>query len=168
MKNRDKHKNPFKTPDGYFDSLEDQIMQTAKSPLSSISKEEVFKTPDNYFENFEVRLPEKIDVKKETKVIGLGAYKKHIYTISAIAAVIAVIILLQIPKATTLSFDDIASNDIEEYYINNKNFNFSALEMANELELASNDIDDINYNETDLEEYLEYHMENSDELNLDE
>ena len=94
---------PFSVPDGYFNELDEKIMeiirrhpdyQTSReelesvSPLlSSISKRPVYSVPKGYFENFKPGVEEK----KDTKVVSITGRKWLRY---AAAAIIVGVILM--------------------------------------------------------------------------
>ncbi len=68
-------KNPFTTPENYFDNFQDRLMDKLSKEEHIIPSNSGFKTPDTYFESFQERLNSKLK-KEEVKVISLFPYKK--------------------------------------------------------------------------------------------
>ncbi|MDO3694530.1 hypothetical protein QVZ41_06690 [Wenyingzhuangia sp. chi5] len=65
LKDLTKGKNPFKTPENYFDNLSEKIAIDIFE--QSLPNESGFKTPELYFENFKVKKP-------QSKIISLLPY----------------------------------------------------------------------------------------------
>jgi hypothetical protein len=80
-------KQSFATPVAYFEENAEQLKTILW--LAEFKKEAVFEVPENYFENFEERLRQRIDEKKEAKVIQLRSVFKLKY-IAAAAALIGI------------------------------------------------------------------------------
>jgi hypothetical protein len=94
---------PFNVPDGYFNELDEKILEIIRSHpdyqtsreelesvsplLSSISKRPVYSVPKGYFENFKPGVEEK----KDTKVVSITSRKWPRY---AAAAIIVGVILM--------------------------------------------------------------------------
>jgi len=89
MKNFDLHNDNkiptgFKTPENYFDSLEERVMQRISFDENKIATG--FKTPDHYFDSLEEKIMQKLPTEsKEVKVISLWQ-RKSIW-ISSVAAI---------------------------------------------------------------------------------
>lgn len=143
----------FKTPDNYFDNLEDLILPQAK--MSHIEKPG-FKTPNQYFETIEDSIIDKLEIEnKSVKVISIFSKKNLIY-ISGVAAAILLLLNLSIFKETTAEdpFDSLDSGLVESYIINE---DISSLEIASLLpkgELIEENFIDYNISEEHIENYL--------------
>ena len=103
---------PFKVPEGYFDSLEERILKAA---ASSASKEESlerfesgFTVPDYYFEKLEDRVMERVQEPKQTKVRSLFK-RETLYAFAGIAAVLVAIVSTQLLKQP----DDLSMQNID-------------------------------------------------------
>jgi len=89
MKNFDLHNDTkipsgFKTPENYFDSLEERVMQRISFDENKITTG--FKVPKNYFDSLEEKVMQKLPLKtKEVKVISL--WQRKSVWISSVAAV---------------------------------------------------------------------------------
>ena len=89
MKNFDLHNDTkipsgFKTPENYFDSLEERVMQRISFDENKITTG--FKVPENYFDSLEEKVMQKLPLEtKEVKVISL--WQRKSVWISSIAAV---------------------------------------------------------------------------------
>lgn len=81
-----KIKHPFKTPEGYFDNLEDQIL--AEINLAKISKKEVFKTPDDFFSKLESEILSKT-VEKPTLTVAHRNYSWKYIKVAAASLIFA-------------------------------------------------------------------------------
>lgn len=92
MKNFDLHNDTkipsgFKTPEDYFDTLEERVMQRISFEDSKIATG--FAIPDNYFDALEEKVMQKLPIKaKEIKVIALW-HRKSVW-ISSVAALLLI------------------------------------------------------------------------------
>ncbi len=171
MREQDKN-NVFKTPKGYFEGFADKLLEKIADPdsyqdlkMSDLPKEDGFTTPNGYFE----KLDEKIIEKKETKVVQLNPYKKYYFAAASIAATVLLVYGLQLKGSKKITFEDLASTDIENYLENNE-LGLSTYEIAEVLpvdELEVNDILDNKINEESIIDYLDENVDDFDELNLE-
>lgn len=156
-------KNPFTTPEGYFDSFKDRLMANLANNESELPSKQGFKVPDNYFENLKINLEP-----KEVKVIKLNPIKK-IITLAVSAAAIAIIYLgFNLNSTKDVSFSSLANIDIEAYF-DNQEFDLSTYDIAEVLPLGEMEIADIIDHEIKDENIIDYLNENLDdfeELNL--
>lgn len=116
------NKNPFKTPDNYFNNVSENI--SGKSILTS--KETGFKTPEHYFNTFKVH-------KSTSKIRSLWPY------LSA-AAIIAIGFFVF--KTNTLDIKPLNNDDIINYLALEKNIDIDEIinniDNPNSLSLYSN------------------------------
>ncbi|MGO4919033.1 hypothetical protein [Maribacter spongiicola] len=160
-------KNPFKTPEGYFDSFEGKLMDKLSKTESTIPKDSAFKVPDNYFESFNESLKGKLD--NEPKVIPLFPIKKVIAVAASIAAIVLIALNYNWSPSSELSFSDLANADIEAYFENN-DFELSPYEIAEVLPVTNTEYSDFLSSPIESEDLLDYLNENVsdiDELNID-
>ncbi len=170
MGKKDEHN--FKTPEGYFDSFHDRLIQKMnqdgeKEELSFLPKSDGFVTPKNYFETLEPQILLKVG-KKETKVITLKSYRRYFYGAAAIAAVFLVFFGLNLRSDDSVAFEDLASTEIDAYLEYNE-IDLSSYELAELVSIEESELTDVV--ETPLEsenilEYLDENIEDIDELNL--
>ncbi len=165
MKNKS---NSFKTPDGYFDNLTDKLMSQI-SIEKTVAKNEGFKVPDGYFDTLNNSIQQKLQ-EEEPKVIELKSYKKYYYSVASIAAVAILFIAITFKTNntnSTLSFDDIASADIENY-LDNNDLELSSYEIAELIPIDELEINDIvsHIANEDINTYLDESMDSFEELNL--
>ena len=118
---------PFKTPEGYFDSFQNELMAKLSEENVEIPRDRAFEVPDNYFETFNHKLKSKLD--KEPKVIQFSPFKKLIAVAASVAAVAIIFLRFNWSSAEELSFSDLANTDIEAYFENN-DFGLSSYEIA--------------------------------------
>ncbi|MFL0353622.1 hypothetical protein [Xanthomarina sp. GH4-25] len=153
-------KSGLKTPENYFSNLEETIM--SQIHLNENINKSAFKTPENYFETLEDRIINQVQDKKETKVISLIS-KRHILTISSVAAAIVILFNLNIFN-NSISFDEIETEALENYVSNQ---DLETLDMEAEiiedidissfiLEDAISDasLENYLYNSSDFEDYM--------------
>ena len=97
----------FKTPEGYFDSLETKILnKIGESSFLETKTNAGFKVPDNYFKDFKV----------ETKNTPTIAWRKVVY-LSGVAATIALLLTVFIPREEP-TFESLETAAIENYLLN--------------------------------------------------
>jgi len=124
----------FKTPDNYFDAIEDTIMSAINQECSlNLSKETGFKTPDNYFGDIEDVIINKIETKNTTKVIPLFSRRNLIYASSIAAAVLLLFNLSIFDKEIT--WDSLDIQTVENYILNEDidSYEIAALLFENDL-----------------------------------
>ncbi|WP_370228178.1 hypothetical protein [Mesoflavibacter sp.] len=135
----------FKTPNNYFNTIEDQIM--SQISLEEIGKDSGFKTPDNYFDTIEDNILSKT---KETKIIKLFN-KKTIITVASIAAMFVLFFNLN-PFKTQVTFDNLDTNTVETYILNEVELN----DISNLIETDQlSQTDFIDYNGISIDNYLD-------------
>ncbi|MEX0314391.1 MAG: hypothetical protein AB3N18_09460 [Allomuricauda sp.] len=169
---KDKENN-FKTPEGYFDSFHDRLMDKIKQQESGqeesiIPKSDGFSVPEGYFEKVQENVLFKIDA-NEPKVIQLKSYKKFYYGAAAIAAVFLLVFGLNWKTSTPIAFEDLASAEIDAY-LENTELNLSSYELAEVVdidELTLNDVLENQLEEDKILEYLDENVEDIEDLNLD-
>lgn len=145
----------IEVPDHYFDGLEDIILSKAK--LSEKVNTTGFKTPEDYFDTIEDAIINKVEIKQNQKIIPLFNKKTFLY-ISSIAAVILLFFSLPIfsneKNTEALSISDIDTELIDKYVLDETQATDLAI-LFTETELDETSF--INYNLSDdaLDTYLE-------------
>ena len=88
-------KTGFKTPEGYFDNFENQILDKIKKDesLKSIVNPG-FNVPDGYFINLEEAVFNKLHTTDNTKVVSLFSRRNLIYLSGVAAADLSVVLTL--------------------------------------------------------------------------
>ena len=161
-----KNNIPFKTPESYFNSFEERLMDKLSQPESSFPEESAFKVPDNYFESFNERLNNKLE--NESKVIPLFPIKKIITVAASIAAIALIALGYDWNSEQELSFSDLANTDIEAYFENN-DFELSPYEIAEVLPVTNTEFSDFlnaPIESDNLLDYLNENVSDFDELNF--
>lgn len=142
----------FKTPKGYFDTLEDDIMSSIILDDTLKSKTTGQTIPEGYFDTVENNVFDKLaNSQNETKVISLFSRKNMVF-VSSVAAVLIIFLLVISP--TTPSFDTLEIETVENY-ISEEDFShedIAALLSDEELEDVINS--EISFNEDSLEDYI--------------
>jgi len=119
----------FKVPKGYFENLEDSILNPSELNISI--KDSGFKVPDNYFEGLEFKILNTVTNESETKVISLFNKKIVIASLS-IAATILLLFNLSIYNSQ-VTFDSIDNEVLENFVLN------EAFESSDIASLITND-----------------------------
>ncbi|MDB4292146.1 hypothetical protein N9954_01975 [Maribacter sp.] len=168
MKESDK-KNSFKVPEGYFENLNDRLMDGLSEERPNLPKGDGFAVPDDYFETVHATILDKMNV-GETKVIPLHPYKKYYYAAASIAAAVLVIFGLNWNTSEVPTFEGLAESDIENYFETNE-YDLSAYEIAEVIPLDELDIDDMltnRFEEENVIDYLDENIDDFEELNLED
>ncbi len=162
------NKNPFKTPEGYFEDFSRGLMKRRAEKDTDIPRNEGFIVPDAYFEGIHEDILQKLEAEK-TKVIPLHRYKKYYFAAASIAAVALVVFMLNRNLSQEITFEDIANIDIENYFEDNS-LDLSTYEIAEVVPVDELEIGDILSNELNEEmilNYLDNNTENFEELNME-
>ena len=169
--NKNDDKNPFKTPEGYFDSFQEKLMDKLSDQVPTLLdsykvKGDGFKVPEGYFSGVNQEIRRKLD--NDVKVIPMRSYKHFYVAAASIAAVALLLFGLFWNTTEEISFTDLANSDIEAYFETN-DFELSSYEIAEEipvdgLELA--DFLDTQFNDEHIVNYIDENTDNFDELNL--
>ena len=159
-------KNPFKTPQGYFNSFEDKLMDKLSTEGSVMPKARGFTVPENYFDTFNDKLTNKLI--KETKVIPLYPVKKIIAFVASIAAIAIIFFGYNWNSTEKLSISALANTDIEAYFENNE-FDLTSYEIAEVLPFTDTEFSNMLNSSIENENILDYLSDNTidfEELNL--
>ena len=170
MGKKDEHN--FKTPEGYFESFNERLMQRlqneeAEEKLSFLPKSDGFKTPKAYFEGVEDEVLSKLTEKKG-KVITLRPYRKYLYGATAVAAALILFFNLNLETQTPVAFEDLASAEIDAY-LENTELDLTSYELAELVsieEVALTDVLDVPLESENILDYLDENIEDIEELNL--
>ena len=147
-------KNPgFKTPDNYFETIEDNIMDAIKQENAlNLSTETGFKTPNNYFNNLEDVIISKIETKNSPKVIALFTKRNLLYASSIAAAVLLFFNLSIFDKEIT--FDSLNTETAENYIIDEGISSYELAALLPNDGLIETDFIQQNITDITLENYL--------------
>lgn len=166
-------KNKFNTPEGYFESFNERLMNRLQAeeeitPGDIIPKTDGFSAPKDYFEKFSVVVPNQ-NQEPNTKVVTLSSYRKFYFAAAAIAALLMLTFVWKFNSTPSLEFNDLGENEIAAYF-DDVDLELSSYEIAEVLPVDGITMNDITETELDDEqvlEYLEDAVEDFDELNLD-
>ncbi|WP_350288177.1 hypothetical protein [uncultured Croceitalea sp.] len=161
------HKNPYKTPEGYFDSFNERLMDKIVKEESIIPKNDGFSVPDLYFETFN----DKITNRTSPKVVRLHSYRKYYYAAASIAAIAVLAFFFSQNNEPEFGFEDLASAEIAAYFENNE-MKLTSYELAEVVNIENVAILDITETENTIEkemilEYLDENVDELEDLNLD-
>lgn len=158
MKDKKVHnikKTGFKTPDTYFESIENRVITELNKDISLDKiNDNGFKTSNNYFETIEDKVLTTLNEYKETKVISLFSRRNILY-FSSISAVVVIMLGLFFDK-TTGDFNDI-DLEIVETYLEEQNldtYDIASLLTEDDLSEDNFGIINDNFSEESLEDYL--------------
>ncbi|HKL36079.1 MAG TPA: hypothetical protein VJ899_07300 [Salegentibacter sp.] len=155
-------KSGFKTPSGYFEGLENKLLEKMKlSETLGEKKSAGFKAPEGYFDGLEDELLEKVN-KDEPKVRKLVTKEVFLYAASIAAMVIAFASTFYLNPETQTSWENVELS-VMESYIDNNNIDLSTGEISNYIFQKGYIIDDTDLNKVDSEAMMNYLDENLDE-----
>ncbi|WP_373518886.1 hypothetical protein [Pricia sp.] len=161
-------KNPFKTPEGYFEDFSNALLKRLPEKDTYIPENEGFIVPDAYFEGVHEHIRQRLEA-EETKVIPLHPYKKLYFAAASIAAVALVVFMLNSNTSQEITFEDIANSEIDTYFEINS-LDFSPYEIAEVVPVDELEISDLmsnTFNEDVIFNYLDSHTDEFEELNLE-
>ncbi|TMM53703.1 hypothetical protein FEE95_17545 [Maribacter algarum] len=161
--------NPFKTPEGYFENFTDGLMDKLNEEKFNLPKEDGFVVPEHYLEGLHKNIQEKLN-SEETKVVQLNPYRKYYLTAASIAAIILIFFGFNWNTPGEITFEDLASTDIENYFESNE-LGLTTYEIAELLpvdELEINDILENQFNEENVIDYLNDNIDDIEDLNLED
>lgn len=148
----------FKTPDNYFEGIEDQVMNKIKlDEMLNNSNGSGYKTPDNYFDSLEDTIFEQLKPKEETKVISIFR-SKYIKYASGIAAML----LLSLFFFTQVGgeSEEVDLELVENYIFSEDNIDaYDLAELLTDEDFEDFEAFSITTSDEDLENYL---LENID------
>lgn len=161
------HENTFKTPEGYFESFNERLIDKIAKEDSIIPENDGFSVPDGYFEE----VPKKILAKITPKVIRLNNYRKYYFAAAAIAALFVLGFIFKQENEPEFGFNDLASAELDAYFLD-ANSDFSSYELAEAV--GTEDITIMDITETDdsfenemILDYLDENVDEIEDLNLD-
>jgi len=162
------HKNKFKTPEGYFDSFNDRLLDKIAKETSPIPKSDGFGVPEGYFNTVYQNVSDSIS-KEEPRVINLKSFKTYFYAVASIAAILLLVFYINVGPKQQLQFDDLASNEIVSYFEDTE-IGLSSYEIAQTVVFNTEELDaieDTTLADELILEYIEDTTDSYDELNLD-
>ena len=149
----DIEKTGFKTPDNYFDGIEDAVFEKIKDQkqLDSVNSPG-FNTPETYFDSIEDRVL--VQLERPTKVISLVKTKRILYITSLAAA--AILVLTLILKNPNASFEVLDTELVENYIIEQELSTYELTSLLSDADLSEIYVDPIGETISDdtLENYL--------------
>lgn len=165
--------NKFNTPEGYFESFHDRLMDRIQKEESgtgtNIPKSDGFSVPGNYFDQVVPTILSKT-TEESGKVIPLDKRRNFYYAAAAIAAIFLLIFSINWKTETaSFGFDDLASAEIDAYF-DNHDIGLSSYEIAETIPLEDIQLNDVlaeDLTNDILWEYLEDTMEDIEDLHLE-
>jgi len=166
------HDNTFKTPKGYFESFNEQLFarleaEEGEPNTDFLPKSDGFTIPKGYLDKVYPTIQSKLN-NSRGKVISFRQRNIFYYAAAAVAVLFVVTIGVNWNQSPDLSFDDLASADIETYFENNE-FGLSSYEIAENMDLEEISITDITeqrLQEESILEYLDEHVDHLEDLDL--
>lgn len=162
MKQRSKQ-HPFSTPEGYFENFGERLQERMSQPEGVIPKNNGFTVPQGYFEE----LPKQLEERRgpRAKVVQLHPYKKYVWVAASVAALVLLAVGLVGEREEKVTFSDLAHKDIEAYLEEN-DLGLSTYEIAEFLPIQDVPAH-LGLSEDEMLHYLTDHIENVNELNLE-
>jgi len=116
-------KTAYKTPNAYFKTIEDLVVTKLKA--QTLKKEVTTAIPDGYFETLEDQVLTKIN--DTSKIRNLKIISKYVVPITIAASFLIIFLLNNTSKSIT--FEDLATSEIEEF-IENGDINYDVESLA--------------------------------------
>ncbi len=165
--------NPFKTPEGYFDSFQDRLMEKLSDEESGLldfleNKDDGFTVPKGYFDGIKKDIDKRLN--DDVKVISIKSFKKYFMAAASVAAVALVLLGFFWNTSDQIDFADLANSDIETYFENNE-LGLSSYEIAEEISLDQMDMGDFletRFSDDHIIEYINENIDNINELNFED
>ena len=159
MSKEQQHTHGFKSPQGYFNNLEEDL--SLRMSESDIPEETGLGIPENYFDRIEENVMELLNREEsKSKVISLWSRNKVWYALAVAASVILGWVLF-VPFEKN-EFNQLPITEVEQY-INNGELDLEIYDMAQLL--TETEIDEltgsIKFDEAHLETYLMDHLDES-------
>lgn len=146
----------FKTPENYFDSLEDKLFERLnnKETIKGIN-DPGFIVPKDYFESLDNKILNKLEDKPVIKL----TTRKTLYYVAGIAA--SLLLLFAIFINNDNETQELSAEMVETYFENSDLDSYELAQLLVEAEILEEDftIVETQYNEETLESYL---IENTD------
>lgn len=162
-------KEGFKVPDGYFEGLNQRLLNRLDQDNGDLPGDDGFAVPEGYFDSLQDKLSSKIESSEDTKVIRLNPWKKYYLVAASIAALVVIVIGLRLGQTEEFTFSDLANAELETYLEEN-DLGLTSYEIAEVLpieEIEVNDILDNELNEENIIDYLDENVEDLYELNIE-
>ena len=159
MKNEKLHNiksNGFKTPENYFDSIEDKFFERLKfeENIEGVN-DSGFTAPEDYFDTLEDKILSKLEDKPVVKLNS----RKNFYYIAGIAA--SLLLLFAIFLNNNDTTQELSAEMVETYFENSDLDSYELAELLVNADILEEDftIVETEYKEENLESYL---LENTD------
>ena len=145
----------FKTPESYFDSFNDKLMNKIEeeTPLNQIS-EHGFKVPSNYFKSVEDSIIQSVSKQKNSKVNNLFTWRTATYVTGVAASILLIISIFNNTVTTNISFGDIETTAIENYISEENYTNIEIASLLTDEELSLDNFTENTFIDASLEDYL--------------
>jgi hypothetical protein len=148
------NKTGFKTPNLYFDSFDERLLeQLDHNDLIEGVRNTGFTTPKDYFDSIELNTLEKLN-NQETPVIKLKS-RTLFYSLVGIAASIAIVLSVFLSKKEMLSLETIETVAIENYLYQEDYTGDDLASLFTEGNISETDFIDITISDELLNQYLE-------------
>ncbi|WP_282031784.1 hypothetical protein [Winogradskyella eximia] len=145
----------FKTPDNYFESIDDQILERLNDKeIISASETTGFMVPKDYFDSVETTILEKLESQPETPVIALKS-RRTLYYVAGIAASFVLLLSLFFNNEDKININAIDTASIENYLFQEDYTNDDLATLFITDNISEADFIDITISDDTLNEYLE-------------
>ena len=108
-------KEGFKVPDGYFEGLNQRLLNRLDKDDLDLPEDDGFAIPEGYFDGLHDKLSSRIGSPQENKVIKLNPWKKYYLVAASVAALIVIVIGFRLGQPEEFTFSDLANAELESY-----------------------------------------------------
>lgn len=159
MKKENKHNITsfgFKTPDNYFESLDNQILDRLNDKeLISATDTNGFTVPKNYFESVESNVFNKLQTQPKKPVFTLQS-RSTFYYVAGIAASLVLLVSLAFNNTNDkLNINSIDTASIENYIFQEDYTNDDLATLFRTDDISETDFIDVNITDDYIDQYLE-------------
>lgn len=108
-------KDSFKVPEGYFEALEDRLMESVDKELGGENTNPGFAVPDGYFEDLEAQVLGRLEQESKLRVVNLFNREAFYYAAGVAAVFVAIVttFFFDGPQATT--YESVNMITLEDY-----------------------------------------------------
>ncbi len=170
-----KKNNPFKIPEGYLDSLSRELKDAVSLEDTIGRPDRDFTVPEGYFASLNDKITSSLtNEKKNVKLIRLVPFHRSYLAAASIAVIFVLAIFAALfsrpgNTAEKISFEDLASSEIDNYFEFNE-LDISTYEIAEMIPLDQVEISDMidsPFREEQVLDYLNSNIEAFEDLNLE-
>lgn len=152
-------KDSFKVPEGYFEALEDRVLESVDQDMGGENSDPGFAVPEGYFANLEDRVLDRIEREStKTRVIDLFNREAFYYAAGVAAVFVAIVTTFFFDRPQAITYESVDMVTLEDYLDEIWDDPSEQMIQSGEYDFATSSQEDFDY-----EAVLEYLNENVEE-----